>query len=37
MSAKGIFEQVIARGGFDLTAMLARTALLRAGRDRQDR
>ena len=24
MSAKGIFEQVIARGGFDLTAMLAR-------------
>lgn len=24
MSVKGIFEQVIARGGFDLTAMLAR-------------
>ena len=24
MSAKGIFEQVIARGGFDLTALLAR-------------
>lgn len=24
MSAKGIFEQVIARGGFDLTAMLTR-------------
>lgn len=24
MSAKGIFEQVIARGGFDLIAMLAR-------------
>lgn len=24
MSANGIFEQVIARGGFDLTAMLAR-------------
>ena len=24
MSMKGIFEQVIARGGFDLTAMLAR-------------
>lgn len=24
MSAKGIFEQAIARGGFDLTAMLAR-------------
>ena len=24
MSMRGIFEQVIARGGFDLTAMLAR-------------
>lgn len=24
MSAKGIFESVISRGGFDLTAMLAR-------------